>query len=373
VQPPKIIFALPGLHEVQRGAEVALESIASGLAESGEFEVLVYGGGPPIDGRPYKYHQLKLTRREKFERTPKFPPLRNEVRWEEMTFSLSLRKALRTQTADLTLTCSYPFINWVLRGARGRNGGKAQHIFVTENGDYPALRVNHEYKLFKCAGLVCTNPEFYNRNKDVWPSTLIPNGVDLEKFRPGPSQRKELGLPADGKLVVMASALIKSKRVAEAICAVAELERVSLAVAGDGPLREEVDSLAKQLLGSRYARVRLQGNQMPSYYCSGDAFLHMSREESFGNVYIEALACGLPVIAHDYPTARWILGEQAQLVDTELNSKTTEAIRTAIEGPRPDPQELHNTAAARFSWSVITSAYAEFLKELIGRSRETEN
>ena len=42
----KILMALPGLHRVSRGAEVAFESVASGLAQSGEIEVTVAGSGP---------------------------------------------------------------------------------------------------------------------------------------------------------------------------------------------------------------------------------------------------------------------------------------------------------------------------------------
>src|SRR3546814_16103079 len=57
---------------------------------------------------------------------------------------------------------------------------------------------------------------------------------------------------------------------------------------------------------------------MPALYRSADVFLHMSLLESFGNVFIEAWASGLPVIGHDTERLRWILGAESQLLcDTE--------------------------------------------------------
>lgn len=360
----KILMALPGLHRVSRGAEVAFESVAAGLAQAGGFDVTVAGAGREIPGRPYKYLRAGMVPRERFEKFPKFPPMRSEFRWEELTFAWNLRRAARELRPDVTVTCSYPFVSWVLRGMRDSRGRRARHVFVTQNGDHPARRTNSEYKLFRCDGLVCTNPEFYDFNKAAWRSALIPNGVDVDRFSPGPGERAELGLPRDGKIVVMASALIPSKNVALAVEAVAKLDGVSLAVAGDGPCRDDVDRLGRELLGSRYVRTVLTPDKMPGFYRSGDVFLHLSREESFGNVYIEAMACGLPVVAHDYGTTRWILGNKATLLDTSDPAATAEAIRRALDGPRPDKQALHRAVSERFSWPVITAEYARFFREL---------
>lgn len=359
----KILMALPGLHRVNRGAEVAFESVAAGLA--GEFDVTAVGSGPAIPGRPYRYTQAGMVPRERFEKWPRFPPMRSEFRWEELTFAWSLRRAVMALRPDITVTCSYPFVSWVLRGMRDAAGRRSRHVFVTQNGDHPARRTNSEYKLFRCDGLVCTNPEFYEFNKSTWPSVLVPNGVDVSRFAPGPDARAELGLPREGKVVVMASALIPSKNVALAVRAVALLPGVTLAVAGDGPCRDEVDGLARELLGPRFFRTTLTGDQMPGFYRSGDVFLHLSREESFGNVYIEAMACGTPVVAHDYGTTRWILGDKATLLDTSSPEATAQALRGVLEGPPPDRQALHSAAGERFSWPVVTAEYARFFRGLM--------
>ncbi len=70
----RLLFALPGFHRVDRGAEVALLSVASELARSGD-EVTVVGSGKPRAEVPYTYRSLPAVRRERFERFPKFPTL----------------------------------------------------------------------------------------------------------------------------------------------------------------------------------------------------------------------------------------------------------------------------------------------------------
>jgi glycosyltransferase involved in cell wall biosynthesis len=360
----KVLMALPGLHRVNRGAEVAFESVATELACMKGFDVTVVGSGPEIPGRPYRYIPVKMIPRERFEKFPTFPPLRSEYCWEEATFAWSLHRVVQALHPDLTVTCSYPFVNWVLRGLRDASGRKSNHVFVTQNGDHPPRRTNSEYKLFHCDGLVCTNPEFYAYNKDTWRSVLIPNGIDVTLFSPGSGARVELGLPPEGKLVVMASALIPSKNVTLAVRAVAQIPGVTLAIAGDGPCRDEVDGLAHELLPGRYFRRNLRREQMPGFYRSGDAFLHLSRDESFGNVYIEALSCGTPVVAHDYGTTRWILGDRATLVDATDPTIIASALRQVLSVTQIDCSSSHQAVKERFAWPLIAAAYARFFREV---------
>ena len=115
--------------------------------------------------------------------------------------------------ADVTVTCGYPYTNWVLRSpVPGRR--RPAHVFVTQNGDWPARERGGEYRFSSCDGLVCTNPVFFERNRERWFSELIPNGIDPARFHPGPADRAALGLPGDRPIVVMVSALTESKRVA---------------------------------------------------------------------------------------------------------------------------------------------------------------
>jgi len=357
----RIHFLLPGLHRVHRGAEVAFESIATEIAKLGLDEVTLVGSGHPIPGRPYQFRHSGLIPRERFERFPRFAPFRSEYNCEEATWVLNYIPRYRPIDADVTVTCSYPFVNWMLT-RWPPFGRKPAHVFVTQNGDWPAYSDKSEFAHFYCDGLVCINPDYYERNKARWPSVLIPNGIDPAKFSPGASARARFGLPEAGPVVLMVSALVESKRVLEGLRAVARIPGAYLIVAGDGPLRDKFDSLGNQLMPGRFRRMTLPLDQMPDLYRSADVMLHPTFHESFGNVYAEALAIGVPVVAHDYPVTRWIFGDDYPgLVDAADEVAVSATIIRALQEGRPDALGRAKNAAVRFSWKSIGQQYRDFL------------
>jgi glycosyltransferase involved in cell wall biosynthesis len=356
----KILFALAGLHRVDRGAEIAFMSVASQLARQGD-EVTLIGSGPPRPDREYRYIQAPSIRRENFERWPSLPMFRNETAWEEASFVPGLLRAYRPADYDLTLTCAYPWTSWALR--RPVAGKRPKHVFVTQNGDWPAYSNSSEFRLFDCDGLICTNPEYLERNRHQYRSALIPNGVDPGRFYPGPAERSRLGLPEQGRLILMVSALIASKNVDEAIGAVALIPDACLVVAGDGPLRDEIKGLADKIIPNRYTRVSLPADDMPALYRSADAFLHLSRDESFGNVFLEAMACGIPVVAYDLPRTRWIVGEGGFLASSRDREAIAVELRRALA--RTDDGSVLVERARGFQWTSVAAQYREFLKDVV--------
>jgi glycosyltransferase involved in cell wall biosynthesis len=352
------MFALPGFHAQDRGAEVALLSVARELARNGD-TVTVMGGGPERPGEPYRYLPIPMLDRRRFERFPKLPALRSETAWEDATFAANLLRRYDPRGYDAVVTCNFPFTHWALRRPAG--GARPLQIFVTQNGDWPARSDQAEFRFFRCDGLVCINPDYETANKGRWRTALIPNGADLARYEGVRRDRAALGLPEGVPIVLMVSALIETKRVGAGIAAVANLPEAHLVVAGDGPLRAEVDALAARLLPGRFTRLTLPADKMPHLYAASDAFLHMSLFESFGNVFVEALASGLPVIGHDTPRLRWIVGERNTLCDTENQGATSDAIARGLRTGRgaADPR------AAQFDWSVIAGQYRAFLERLL--------
>ena len=305
--------------------------------------------------------------RDHFEHWPKLPFLRHEFMYEELTFAAGLATLPAVGKADVTMTCSYPYTNWALRRPRlGKR--RPAHVFVTQNGDWAAQRQGPEPRFFSCDGLICTNPLYYARNRARWHATLIPNGVDPARFHPGPQRKTELSLPNDRPIVLMVSALEPGKRVIEAMRAVAGVPDAYMVIAGDGPLREEVDRLAAKLLPGRFMRGTFRHEQMPDLYRSADVFLHTKIEESFGNVYIEALSCGTPIVAHDDEVTRWILGEYAALVDTTSRTALTSAIAEELRAPRSGAVAAE-WAHARYGWAVVAAKYVDFFQDVLDTAR----
>jgi glycosyltransferase involved in cell wall biosynthesis len=359
-------FILPGFHRYQRGAEIALLSVANELAQSGD-EVTVIGSGEPIAGTPYRFLHAGSIRRETFEHFPFFPPVRSETAYEEASFIPGLLMRYKPNDFDAVLTCSFPFTNMLLRRPVLR-GEKPAQIFVTQNGDWPARSNDTEYRFFGCDGLVCTNPDYMESNKDRWNCALIPNGIAVSRFHPGNSNRARFGLPQDVPIILMVSAFIPTKRVEDGIRAVAKLDTAHLVVAGDGPLRDTIKKLAAEILPDRFTQISVGPDDMPDLYRSADVFLHMSKLESFGNVFPEAMACGLPIVGHDTPRLRWIVGDDEHLVDTENLDSVAAAITAALV-KRSNPGDAISARAASFDWRNIADQYRTFIRRVVAKKQ----
>ena len=358
----RLCVALPGLHSIDRGAEVAFERVADFIAQEPDCEVTVFGSGPELPGRPYRYVQVPCVPRQRFENWPRLPLFRDECAYEELTFAWNLRRALDPEAFDLTMTCGYPYLNWVLR--LGRRRGRPGHIFVTQNGDWPAHHTRREFGFFSCDGLICVNPVHEARNRARWPCALVSNGVDLESFLPGPSQRERFEIPQDVPVVLMVSALIATKNVLSGVRAVAKLPGYFLVLAGDGPLRAETDELAAQLLPGRYRRLICGREEMADLYRSADVFLHLAKEESFGIAYLEALASGLPIVAQDSPVARWLLEDQAEFVASSDEAGVAQALDEATQLHKPEHLAARAALAGRRTWTASAAMYLEFMQRI---------
>lgn len=364
----RALFALPGIHRIQRGAEVAMEAVADQLSRRGH-RVTVAGGGPPRTDRLYDYIQIAHRGREYLEWLPTFPPVRSELQWEELGFAIKLGAHVHREDYDVTVTCAFPFIHWQMQRLRMREGPR--HVFVTQNGDWPAISDDSEFRFFGCDGLVCTNPEFFDRNERNYNCRLIPNGVDELRFFPGPPVRAKFGIPTDVKVVLMVSALMPYKRVAAGIDAIARVPGAHLVVAGDGPLRDEVEERASRMLRGRFTRLTIDSTAMPDLYRSADAVLHMALDEPFGNVFVEGLASGLPVVANDTASTEWLLGSDGYRMDASSSGAVVEALVAALseaDGARQNARAAR--CHARFSWSKIADAYGTFLDEVAGVARD---
>jgi glycosyltransferase involved in cell wall biosynthesis len=360
----RVLFALPGLHRYDRGAETAFIAIAAAIAEAGH-DVTLIGSGPARANLPYRFVHARSISRKRFEGFPSLPTLRNDTAYEELTFLPALARHFAPHLYDVTLTCAYPYTNWLLRRPT-LSGRRPPHIFVTENGDWPAFSDRAEFRFFSCEGLVCTNPVFYERNKTRWNCSLIPNGIDCDRFSPGASQKSQFGLPATGFVVLMVSALAPNKKVQAGIEAISKIQDAHLVVAGDGPLRGAIDDAARRLLPGRYTRLTVPANDMPQLYRSADVFLHMCEDESFGNVFLEAMASGLPVVAKNTQNTRWIVGDDEFLFE---DSATITVADTVIRARYADPtlRAVRVAKVKPFAWPNIGRKYVDFLSEVVAR------
>ena len=145
------------------------------------------------------------------------------------------------------------------------------------------------------------------------PCTIVPPGVDVERFRPQAAAEKtatraRLGLPADGPLVTSVSRLVPRKGMDTLIRASVELRAdhpdLTVAIAGKGRDTGRLQKLIDQLDAPVTLLGRIGDDDLVDLYAAGDVFSMLCRtrwggleQEGFGIVFLEAAASGVPQVA----------------------------------------------------------------------------
>ena len=160
---------------------------------------------------------------------------------------------------------------------------------------------------------------------------VIPHLVHTDHFRPSQDRNGARAhcpggpLPAD---VLLAAAVgdfsaASNKRLDHLIEEFASIQsknapHLLLAGQAEGTVLRQFSDVAKARLGSRaHVRPNILPEQMPALFASADFFVHGALREPFGIVFLEAMASGLPIIAHHWAVTQWILGDGGTSIDME--------------------------------------------------------
>lgn len=205
--------------------------------------------------------------------------------------------------------------------------------------------------------------------------TVHYTGLDHARFRPipRPEARQNLGnlpglrlRPAD-RLAVSVGALVPIKGQSLAIRALTSLPPdIHLAIAGTGPEDAALRALAHSLGIAN--RIHFLGSvdheTLPVLLSAADVMVLPSEREGLANAWIEALACGTPLVIPDIGGAREVLDLPAA---GRFAERTPEAIAAAITEllAAPPAQAAVAACAARFSWDANAAALAAIYEAVV--------
>jgi glycosyltransferase involved in cell wall biosynthesis len=209
---------------------------------------------------------------------------------------------------------------------------------------------------------------------------IVPPGVDLERFSPGDpaAARRSFGFPEDRPLIVTVRRLARRMGLDLFLQALARLEAHGLtfaaAIGGVGPERESLERLCGELgLGPRVRFLgRVPDDQLPDLLRAADLFVLPTRSmEGFGLVTIEALACGVPVVATNTGATPEIL---APIDPGLLTAPDPEALAATIRGLLSNPGRRSEVGArgvesvrSRYAWdrcvASLDGVYGELCED----------
>lgn len=158
-----------------------------------------------------------------------------------------------------------------------------------------------------------------------------------------------------------------NQRVELTIEAVSRLPEASLLICGSGKDRDYFQALGDRLLGVGRCQIRTFAYaQMPQVYRSGNIFTSAAVHEPCGLKYIEAMACGLPVVATDDAVRRYLIGNGGITCDVSNLDLYAESLQLAIDRQWRGGQPRQN--ALRFSWHGITLLYYQAILKTMATS-----
>ena len=216
--------------------------------------------------------------------------------------------------------------------------------------------------------------------------TVVEPGVDLNRFRPGPADRRRLGLPERGHVVAFVGRIQPLKGPDVLISALAALRRrnpaadVTVVICG-GPSGSGLDrpsslvELAESLGVADAMRFLppLTGDDLARLYRAADIVAVPSYNESFGLVALEAQACGTPVVAAAVGGLVTSVrdGESGVLVDGHDPDDWARVLDKLLAAPgyRRVLSEGAVAHAAGFSWDRTADGLLRVYREAVTERR----
>ncbi len=216
------------------------------------------------------------------------------------------------------------------------------------------------------------------------------NGLDMDRLRPAagddrPTARSALGLPDDAFVMLTASRLATWKRIDRAIRAMPKITtwvpNAMLVVVGDGEERMRLEALARDLRVAAHVRfvgAVPQGDVM-RYMHASDVFLAVADLSNVGNPLLEAMVCGMCIVAVDAGDTRDLIrdGVTGRLVDNSNRSGIARALEehladllAQLAGDAPQRVRLAEAAGAYarahfWTWDQRMTAEVEAVTALV--------
>jgi glycosyltransferase involved in cell wall biosynthesis len=210
------------------------------------------------------------------------------------------------------------------------------------------------------------------------PHRVIPPGVDVERFRPDPAAgaavRREIGWSEHAKVVGFVGRFVPQKGIADLCAALDRMQSGWHALfIGGGELLPDLDRFGARYRGRVHVATAVRHGDVPRWVNAMTVLCAPSRttsrwREQFGRMLIEAMSCGVPVVATDSGEMPYVLGDAARIVREGDTAALADALDTLLEDPASSAA-LGSAGVERvrthFAWPVVARQHLDFFDALL--------
>jgi phosphatidyl-myo-inositol alpha-mannosyltransferase len=248
--------------------------------------------------------------------------------------------------------------------------------FHTPLRGHAAYTLGHGYfqgLVERLAASVAVSPQaaegFDHHFETSW--DIIPNGVDVEHFRP------DAPCPAlladDVPTILFLGRLDPRNELGTMLRAFSRLRAeipgpLRLVVVGGGPLQRYYEFRARGMQDVHLVGPILEGR--PGYYAHSDVYVYPTTRGTFGITLLEAMACGTPVVCADIPAFRHVMREGREGLFAPLRDPVAlaDTVRVLLEDEplRARMSEAGRARSLEFSWPRVTDQILALYGRVLG-------
>jgi N-acetyl-alpha-D-glucosaminyl L-malate synthase BshA len=251
---------------------------------------------------------------------------------------------------------------------------------ITLVGGDPSYRETVAFCIEQSDGVTAVSESLrddtYRHLRLTSPIVVVPNFLDCGRYAPQPSAAlRAEACPPDryDSLLLHVSNFRPVKRldaVIDVFRRVRERRRTRLLLVGDGPERPRVEALARELGLAEHVEIRGELDDVRGLLSVADVFLLPSAQESFGLAALEAMACGVPVVASRVGGLPEVItdGLTGFLRAPEDHAGMAEAVLDLLDDPSRRERIVHLARASvvdRFDEDRVVPMYEALYERLL--------
>ncbi len=240
----------------------------------------------------------------------------------------------------------------------------------------PWLMRFFRYLIFKKTDAITVISEYLaeyvrSQNSKV-PISIIPNGVDLEKFK---VKSEKLKMTDQNSKIITVSRLVEKNGVGDLIDAMVmvrdEIPDAELMIIGDGPLKESLKFKVESLKLENNVKFlgEISYDSIPEHLAEASIFVRPSLSEGLGTAFLEAMAAGLPVIGTPVGGIPDFLkdGETGLFCRVADSKDLAEKIVKILKDGQLRERIITNAkalVAEKYDWNIIANKFAQIYERV---------